>query len=94
MLFRSLWDVAAIEKKLERTAAALQIYTELAGCRNEHQVAALEELAKHYEHGEKNYAAALNFTRQALDFEKTDSLVKRRARLERRLDKPGKRKLF
>jgi uncharacterized protein YprB with RNaseH-like and TPR domain len=50
LLFRSLWDVAAIEKKLDRAAAALQIYTELAGCRNDHRVGALEELAKYYEH--------------------------------------------
>jgi hypothetical protein len=89
-----LWDVAAIEKKLERTAAAVQIYAELAGCRNEHRVAALEELAKHCEHKEKNYAAALDFTRRALGFEKTDSLEKRRERLERRLVKPRARKSF
>ena len=94
LLFRSLWDAAAIEKKLERPLAALQIYTELAGCRNAHRVSALEELAKHHEHGDKNYSMALNFTRQALEFEETNSLLKRRERLERRLDKPRKRKLL
>ena len=92
LLFRSLWDVAAMEKKLERPAAALQIYTELAGCRNEHRVAALEELAKYYEHEEKNYGVALEFTRQALKFERTGSLLKRGERLERRLAKPRPRK--
>jgi uncharacterized protein YprB with RNaseH-like and TPR domain len=94
LLFRALWDVAALEKKLARPAAALQIYTELAGCRNDHRVGALEELAKHYEHGEKNYGVALEFTRQALGFERTDSLVKRKERLERRLARPRTRNLM
>jgi uncharacterized protein len=94
LLFRSLWDVASMEKKLARPAGALKIYTELAGCRNDHRVAALEELAKYYEHEEKNYGIALEFTRQALDFERSDSLTKRRERLERRLAKPRSRRLI
>lgn len=94
LLFRSLWDVAAIEKKLARPAAALKIYTELAGCRNDHRVPALEELAKYYEHEEKNYGVALEFTRQALEFERTEMLLKRKDRLERRLAKPRTRKLI
>jgi tetratricopeptide (TPR) repeat protein len=93
LLFRSLWDVATLEKRLERPAAALKIYTELAGCRNEHRVTALEELAKYYEHEERNYGMALEFTRQALEFETTQTLVKRRARLERKLAKPKSRQL-
>jgi uncharacterized protein YprB with RNaseH-like and TPR domain len=92
LLFRSLWDVATLEKKLERPVGALQVYAELAGCRNEHRVAALEELARHYEHKEKNFTKALDFTRQALEFEETDSLVKRRERLEQRSDKPRNRR--
>ncbi len=88
LLFRSLWDVAALEKKLERPAAALKIYTELAACRNDHRTAALQELAKYYEHEEKNYGVALEFTRQALEFDTTPTLLKRRDRLERRLAKP------
>jgi uncharacterized protein YprB with RNaseH-like and TPR domain len=94
LLFRSLWDVASIEKKLLRPSAALKIYTELAGCHNEHRVCAFEELAKYYEHDERNYGMALEFTRQALEFERTDSLLKRRERLERRLAKPRTRKLI
>jgi tetratricopeptide (TPR) repeat protein len=92
LLFRSLWDVAALEKRLGRPAAALQIYTELAGCRNEQRVSALAELAKHYEHEEKNYRLALEFTRSALEFERTETLLKRKDRLERRLEKPRARK--
>jgi len=94
LLFRSLWDVAALEKKLARPTAALQIYTELAGCRNDHRVDALEELSKYYEHDEKNYAVALEFARQALEFERTDSLLKRADRLTRRLAKPRARRLI
>ena len=40
-----LWDIAATEKKLEREAAAVAVYTELAACRNAYRVRALEELA-------------------------------------------------
>ena len=94
LLFRSLWDVAALEKKLARPTAALQIYTELAGCRNDHRVDALQELSKYYEHDEKNYAVALEFARQALEFERTDSLIKRADRLTRRLAKPRARRLI
>jgi hypothetical protein len=94
LLFRSLWDVASIEKKLGRRAAALKIYTELAGCRNDQRVGALEELAKYYEHDEKNYGVALEFTRQALEFERTETLVKRKDRLERRLARPRPRRLI
>ena len=94
LLFRSLWDVAAIEKKLARTDAALKIYTELAGCRNDHRVASLEELSKYYEHEEKNYSIALEFARQALEFERTESLLNRCERLKRRLAKPRARRLI
>jgi tetratricopeptide (TPR) repeat protein len=94
LLFRSLWDVAALEKKMGRPAAALKIYTELAGCRNDQRVAAFEELAKYYEHDEKSYAVALEFTRQALEFERTETLLKRKDRLERRLAKPRARRLI
>ena len=94
LLFRSLWDVATIEKKLARTDAALKIYTELAGCRNDHRVASLEELSKYYEHEEKNYSIALEFARQALEFERTESLLNRCERLKRRLAKPRARRLI
>jgi hypothetical protein len=86
--------VAALEKKMGRPAAALKIYTELAGCRNDQRVAAFEELAKYYEHDEKSYAVALEFTRQALEFERTETLLKRKDRLERRLAKPRARRLI
>ncbi len=49
LLFRALWDIALLEKKLERPAAALRAFEELADCRNDYRVRALTELAKHCE---------------------------------------------
>jgi len=94
LLFRALWDVALIEKKLERPHAALQVFTELAGCANEYCVCALQELAKYYEHEERNYGIALEFTKQAIAYESSPALHHRKARLERRLAKPRSRRLL
>lgn len=85
LLFRTLWDIARIEKKLGRENAALAVFTDLAGCRNPFRLAALEELAKHYEHRERNYSMALEFTLAALELEPSPALRHRRERLERRL---------
>jgi tetratricopeptide (TPR) repeat protein len=94
LLFQGLWEIALLEKKLARPQAALQVLTELAGCRNEFQAAALEELAKFYEHQEKSYAVALEFTRQALEHERSAGLLRREERLMRRLAKPRPRRLL
>jgi hypothetical protein len=94
LLFQSLWEIALLEKKLERPHAALRMFTELAGCRNEYRVCALEELAKFYEHEENNYAVALEFTRQALDYQESAGLARRQERLEKRLSKPRSRRLL
>ncbi len=53
--------------------------------KNPFRVRALEELAKHYEHREKNFARALDMTRQALNHEDSAALRKRESRLTRRL---------
>ena len=91
-LFPALWEIALLEKKLRRPHAALQTLTELAGCRNEYRVLALEELAKHYEHCEHNSAVALEFTNQALAYGESDTLAHRKQRLEKRLSKPRSRR--
>jgi tetratricopeptide (TPR) repeat protein len=88
LLFRVLWDVAILEKKLSRPHAALSVLIELAGCPNAHRVAALEELAKFYEHEERNYALALDFTEEALRHQDTAELRHRHARLAKRAAKP------
>ena len=45
---------------------------------------ALEELAKHYEHRERNYVMALEMTRTALEVDDTPEIRKREARLKAR----------
>lgn len=93
LLFRALWDIACLEKRLERPFEAVRIWIELAECRNEYRAAALEELAKYYEHEERDYALALDFTEQALRFVDSAGLAHRKRRLELRLARPRPRKL-
>lgn len=87
LLFRTLWDIARLEKRLGRPQHALPVFTDLAGSRNPYRCQALEELAKHYEHAERNYAMALEFTLTALKHEPSEALHHRRSRLEQRLAK-------
>ena len=88
LLFRTLWDIAATEKRLGRDDAALAGFVELAGSRNPFRVRALEELAKHYEHRERNHTMALEMTRTALAFEDTPTLRRREERLKGRIVRP------
>jgi tetratricopeptide (TPR) repeat protein len=83
-MFRTLWDIAALEKKLGREHAALPVYTELAASRNPWRSPAFAELAKYYEHRERNYAMALEMTHQALDIDPSEALRRRLARLEKK----------
>jgi uncharacterized protein YprB with RNaseH-like and TPR domain len=85
LLFQTLWDLAAIERKLGATDRALGIWNDLAGSRNAFRAAALEELAKHYEHREKDHVRALDLTRAALELEDTADLRKREDRLKKKL---------
>jgi hypothetical protein len=55
---------------------------------------AFEELAKHYEHREKNHAMALEFTIAAIEIEDTGELRRRQTRLARRLAGPKNRRLL
>jgi uncharacterized protein len=87
LTFRTLWDIAKLEKRLGLEDAALATCSELAQCRNPFRLAALEELAKFYEHRERNYSMALEFTQTALAHEDTPLLRRRKDRLERRLSK-------
>jgi uncharacterized protein YprB with RNaseH-like and TPR domain len=90
LLFRTLWDIAALEKRLGREQAALAVVTELSSSRNPYRVRALEELAKHYEHRARNAAQALEVTRAALALEDTPALRRRHERLRARLGKWAK----
>jgi hypothetical protein len=88
LLFRTLWDIALLEKKSGHEDAALAVITELAGSRNPFRVRALEALAKHYEHRERNYAMALEMTRSALDLEDSPEIRRREERLKLRVSGP------
>jgi uncharacterized protein YprB with RNaseH-like and TPR domain len=85
LLFRTLLDIALLEKRRENEAAAIAIFTELVASRNPCRARAYEELAKHYEHREKNFAMALEMTRGALAIESSAGLLVRRKRLEGKL---------
>ena len=91
LLFRTLWDMASLEKRLGHGEAALAAMTELAGARNPFRAQALEELAKHYEHRERNPAMALEMTRAALAIEDSPALRRREQRLELRLARKPRR---
>jgi len=93
LLFRTLFDVATLEKRLGREDAALAVYTDLAGGRNPYRLRALEELAKYYEHRERNYAMALEMTRTALALADTPEIRRREERLKQRLAAPRPRRL-
>jgi hypothetical protein len=91
LLFRALWDVAALEKRLGHADAALAAMTELAAARNPFRAQALTELAKHYEHRERNHAMALEMTRAALAIEDSPELRRREVRLQTRLGRQAAR---
>jgi uncharacterized protein len=82
--WRTLWDCALLEKRLGNEAGAVAMFSELSAARNPHQAGALEELAKYYEHAEKNYVLALDFTEQALGLGASAELERRRERLRKR----------
>jgi len=84
ILFRTLWDIAALERKLAGGEEALAVWSDLAACRNPFRIRALEELAKHHEHRTKDYPLALELTRRALALETSPALRKREERLMKR----------
>jgi uncharacterized protein YprB with RNaseH-like and TPR domain len=94
LLSRTLWDIALLEKKLGREDACLPVLTELAGYRNPFRTPALEELAKYYEHRERNYPIALEMTMAALEHNPSDSLRRRAARLDKKVAEPRSRRLL
>jgi uncharacterized protein len=88
LLFRTQWDIAALERRCGRAEASLAVLTDLAIARNPYRVRALAEMAKHYEHQERSYSMALEVTRTALEFEDSPELRRREERLKKRLAGP------
>jgi hypothetical protein len=91
LLFKTLWDVAGLEKRLGHLEAARAGFAELTGSRNPFRARAYEELAKHYEHSERDYRAALAMTRYGLSFSDTPELKRREERLSKRVEKARQR---
>jgi tetratricopeptide (TPR) repeat protein len=85
LLFRTLWEIAGLDRKLGEETRALEGWRDLAMSRNPYQARALEELAKHAEHRAKDAARALEHTRAALELGETDQLLHRERRLLKRL---------
>ena len=83
-LFRTLFDAGSIEKKLGLEHAALATFTDLTLSPNPFRAKAYEELAKHYEHRERNFAMALECVRAARRTEDSETLANRQARLEKK----------
>jgi hypothetical protein len=83
-LFPALFEVALLEKKLGLEDASVATLTDLSLSPNPFRHRAWEELAKYYEHREKNYAMALECTRAARDVEDSEALARRQHRLEMR----------
>jgi len=85
LLFRTLLDLALLERKLGADNAAMEIWTDLAASRNPFRARALEELAKHHEHRLKDREKALVFTRAAREISDARELQHRESRLLKRL---------
>ena len=85
LLFRTLWDIAALQRKTGDAISAQKTLIELATCRNPFRASALAELAKHSEHRERSLDKALELTRAALQIEDTNALRQRESRLQRRI---------
>ena len=84
-LFAALWESALLEKKLARYEDSLLTLSDLARVKNPYQQPALEELAKHREHRDKDFRTALEATEAALLIDSSPGLLNRRKRLKRKL---------
>jgi len=90
LLFRTMLDIGILEKKLGNDQASVAMFTELAASPNGCQARAFEELAKFYEHREKNYVMALEMSRSAQALGSGEEIDRRVERLRARLAKRGK----
>ncbi|MCS7041702.1 MAG: ribonuclease H-like domain-containing protein [Bryobacteraceae bacterium] len=81
LLWEALWLAAEIDRKLGRMEAAVARWSELSTIANPYQAQALERLAIHYEHREKNPALALEMALAAQAIAPSPELDRRIARL-------------
>jgi tetratricopeptide (TPR) repeat protein len=85
LLFKTMLELALLQKKQSNETAALQLFTELTESPNPCRARAYEELAKYYEHRERNYAMALEMAASARQESDTEEARHREDRLRLRL---------
>jgi uncharacterized protein YprB with RNaseH-like and TPR domain len=85
LLFKTLFEMATLEKRLGRYEPALAAFADLAATRNPYRARAFEEMAKHYEHQKRDYATALEMTRSGLALSETPQMRRREERLSARI---------
>jgi len=93
-LFRALFEAGFMEKKLGLEAASLATFTDLTLSRNPFRVKAYEEIAKYYEHRERNFTMALECVHAARAIEDSPSLEARESRLRARTERTAKQLRF
>jgi uncharacterized protein len=85
LLFKTMLEMALLHKKQSNETAALMIFTELTESPNPCRLRAYEELAKYYEHRERNYSMALEMATSARRESDTEETRHREDRLRLRL---------
>ena len=83
-LFPSLWESAQLERRLGNHEAQIQLLQDLARVANAYRADAFVELAKYFEHREKDYERALEMTRSAQSHAPSPQLDHRERRLLRK----------
>ena len=86
-LFSALWESAMLEKRRGNREAMVGMLSDITEVRNAHQLSAFEELAKHYEHHEKNYRRALAMTDAAVAIDSSPGLLHRKNRLGNKIER-------
>jgi hypothetical protein len=84
LLFRTLWDIAALEKRLGRTDGARVAFEDLAGSRNPYRARALEALAIHHQR-QRDFPKALEMVRLAVAWSDNAAHLARLAHREQKL---------
>ena len=84
-LVTSLWELAHLERRTGNVVAQVQLLRDLSRVSSKYRAAAFEELAKHFEHREKDFDRALDMTRSAQRYNPSEGLTRREERLLRRI---------
>ena len=84
-LFAALYEIGRIEKKLGLFEAAIATFTDLSLSPNPFRGCAYKEMARHFEHRERNLTRALECVRAAREIADSAALAGRQLRLEARI---------